>query len=345
VRAVRHHRGEPRVRLEQVPVPTAGDGDVLVEVAAAGLCGTDVSLVFGGHGDGFRRDAVTLGHEIAGHVAAVGAVVDGWSVGDAVVVSPIVTCGQCSACIHGEGQVCEGKRVIGIDLDGGLAECVVVPAANLVRLPDGIPPEVGAILTDAVATPFHALVDRAALRPGESIAVFGVGGLGQHAIQLARLTGAGQIVAVDVRPEPLALALGLGADLVIDAGITDVAETIRSETGGRGVNVAADFTGAAVAIEAAIEALASGGRLVVCGIGPERAALPPTHVFVRKEISVIASYGFRRDTIELLVQLVAAGRLSLQSSISHVVGLRDVDDALRMLRDKRDAPRRVVVRP
>jgi D-arabinose 1-dehydrogenase-like Zn-dependent alcohol dehydrogenase len=305
-------------------VPTAGDGEILVEVAAAGLCGTDVSLVFGGHGDSLRRDAVTLGHEIAGRVAAIGAVADGWSVGDAVVVSPIVTCGQCLACVHGASQICERKRVIGIDLDGGLAECVVVPAANLVRLPDGIPPEVGAILTDAVATPFHALVDRAALRPGESIAVFGVGGLGQHAIQLA---------------------LELGADLVIDAGRTDVGETIRRETGGRGVNVAADFTGAAVAIEAAIEALASGGRLVVCGIGPEQAALPPTHVFVRKEISVIASYGFRRDTIELLVQLVAAGRLSLQSSISHVVGLQDVDDALRMLRDKRDAPRRVVVRP
>ena len=107
--------------------------------------------------------------------------------------------------------------MIGIDLDGGLAEYVVVPAANLVRLPDGIPPEVGAILTDAVATPFHALVDRAALRPGESIAVFGVGGLGQHAIQLARLIGAGRIVAVDVRPEPLALALELGADVVVDA--------------------------------------------------------------------------------------------------------------------------------
>jgi 2-desacetyl-2-hydroxyethyl bacteriochlorophyllide A dehydrogenase len=342
---VRHHRGEPCVRLEQVPVPRAGDGDVLVEVAAAGLCGTDVSLVFGGHGDGADSGVVTLGHEIAGRVAGVGEAAEDWLVGEGVVVSPIVTCARCSACVRGDGEVCERKRVIGIDLDGGLAEFVVVPAANLVRLPSSISPEVGAILTDAVATPFHALADRAALRPGESIAVFGVGGLGQHAIQLARLFGAGRIVAVDVRPEPLALARELGADAVVDASSTDVAEAVRAATGGRGASVAADFTGAAVAIEAAIDALATGGRLVVCGIGPERATLPPTNVFVRKEISVIASYGFRRDTIELLVELVVTGRLSLDSSISHVVRLEDVDDTLRMLRDKSDAPRRVVVRP
>jgi len=327
-----------------VAIPRVAAGEVRVEVAAVGLCGTDVSIVFGEHGGGSEGGTVTLGHEIAGRVGAVGEAVDGWAIGDAVVVSPIVTCGRCFACARGQGQVCERKRVIGIDIDGGLAEQVVVPARNLVRLPEGISPEVGAIVTDAVATPFHALADRAGLRPGESIAIFGVGGLGQHAIQLARLFGAGRIVAVDIRSEPLALARELGADAVVDASAGGVAASIRAATGGRGPDVAADFTGMATAIDSAIEAMATGGRLVMCGLGPDRVTLPSTNALVRREIALIASYGFRRDTIELLVELVAAGRLSLASSISHVVGLDDVDDALRMLRDKRDAPRRVVVR-
>lgn len=345
MRAVRHHRGERGVRLEEVALPRAGEGEVLIEVGAAGLCGTDVGLVYGEHSDGVGGDAVTLGHEIAGRIVALGDAVDSWSVGDAVAVSPIITCARCSACVRGHGEVCDRKRVIGIDLDGGLAEYVAVPVANLVGLPDTIPAEIGAILTDAVATPFHALSDRAALRPGESVAIFGVGGLGQHALQLARLFGAGRIVAVDLRPEPLALARELGADAVVRAGAAGVAEAVRAATGGGGVNVAADFTGATPAIEAAIDSLATGGRLVVSGLGSDRARLPTTTAFVRRQIAVIAAYGFRRDTIELLVELVGAGRLKLESSISHVVGLEDVGDALRMLRDKRDAPRRVVVRP
>jgi 2-desacetyl-2-hydroxyethyl bacteriochlorophyllide A dehydrogenase len=344
VKAARHQRGEHRVQLVEVPLPVAGSGQVRVDVAAAGLCGTDVGIVFGEHASSSEAGTVTLGHEIAGRVGALGEAVDDWAVGDTVVVSPIVTCGRCFACARGQGQVCERKRVIGIDIDGGLAEHVVVPARNLVRLPEGIPPEVGAILTDAVATPFHALADRAGLRPGESIAIFGVGGLGQHAIQLARLFGAGRIVAVDLRSEPLELARELGADATVDASAGDVAAAIRAATGGRGPDVAADFTGAAMAIESAVDALATGGRLVLCGLGPDRVRLPSTNALVRREIALIASYGFRHDTIELLVELVAAGRLSLASSISHVVGLDDVDDALRMLRDKRDAPRRVVVR-
>lgn len=345
MRAVRHRWGERQVRLVEVPVPQIGSDEVRVEVAAAGLCGTDVSIVFGEHGGDSELGAVTLGHEISGRVGAVGEAVDGWSPGDAVVVSPIITCERCAACARGQGQVCERKRVIGIDLDGGLAEQVVVPERNLVRLPDSISPEIGAILTDAVATPFHALADRAGLSPGESIAIFGVGGLGQHAVQLARLFGAGRIVGVDTRPEALELARQLGADATVDASADEVATSIRAATGGRGTDVSVDFTGAASAIEAAIDALATGGRLVLCGLGPDRATLPSTNALVRREIALIASYGFRRDTIERLVELVAAGRLDLESSISHVIGLDDVDDALRMVRDKRDAPRRVVVRP
>ncbi len=345
MRAVRHHAGEPGARLDEVPAPQPGSGEVLLEVAAAGVCGTDVSIAFGSHGSASGAGAVTLGHEIAGRITAVGESVEEWSVGDAVVVCPIVSCGRCRACVRGSAQVCARRRVIGIDIDGGLADQVVVPADTLVRLPDGIAPEAGAILTDAVATPFHALGDRAQLRPGESIAVLGIGGLGQHAVQLARLFGAGRVVAIDTRPEALALAVELGADAVVDARESSVAEAIRAAIGGDGADVVADFTGAATAIEAGVEALRTGGRLVMCGLGPDRVTLPATNELVRREITLLAAYGFRRDTIELVITLVAAGRLSLGSSISHIVGLQDTDDALRMLRDKRDAPRRIVIRP
>jgi 2-desacetyl-2-hydroxyethyl bacteriochlorophyllide A dehydrogenase len=241
--------------------------------------------------------------------------------------------------------VCAKRRLIGIHADGGLAQFLAVPAQNLVRLPDTVPFPVGAIIADAVATPFHALSARAALRAGESIAIFGVGGLGLHAVQLARLMGAGTVIAVDVRAEQLKRARHLGADAVVDSSQAAPVEEILRATGGRGVDVAAEFVGLPQTIGWSVESLATGGRAVVAGLGAEPMTLLPPNLFVRKELAVLGSYGFTKRTIETLVQLAAAGKLDLSSSVTHTFALDEVNDALAALHEKRDNPVRVVVAP
>jgi len=205
VKAIRYRRGRPGVVCADIPQPSAGLHEVLLRVDAAGLCGTDVTIAYGAGGRMVSQDALTLGHETAGTIAGLGPGVDGWQAGDRVAVSPIVTCGHCKYCDLGASENCNHAVVLGLGRDGSLAEFLAVPASTLVRLPDNVPATTGAIITDAVATPYHALLERARLTPGESIAVFGVGGLGQHAIQIARLAGAAPVIAVDPRPEQLEL--------------------------------------------------------------------------------------------------------------------------------------------
>jgi threonine dehydrogenase-like Zn-dependent dehydrogenase len=326
-----------------VPVPALGE--VLVRVEAAGLCGTDVSIAYGAGDRMVSQDVVTLGHETAGTIAAVAEGTDRWQPGDRVVVSPIVTCGHCKYCDLGASEICNDAVVFGLGRDGSLAEYVAAPTSALIRLPETVPAAIGAIVTDAVSTPYHALLERARLAPGESVAVFGVGGLGQHAVQIARLAGASPIIAVDVRSDQLELARGLGADAVVDATESDVAAAVRRANGGRGVDVAAEFVGRASSIEAAFGSLTKGGRAVIVGLGSEPITLPPSGTFAMRQMSMVGSGGFSKNTIERLLGLVASGRLALGASVSHTVTLESVDEALRMLRDKNETVRRVVARP
>jgi propanol-preferring alcohol dehydrogenase len=344
VKAIRYRRGQGGVVCTDIPEPEPGRHEVLIKVEAAGLCGTDVTIVYGSAAI-VSRDALTLGHETAGAIAELGPDVNSWQVGDRVAVSPIVTCGHCKYCDRGANENCDNATVLGLGRDGSLAEFVAVPATTLVRLPDQVPATIGAIITDAVATPYHALLERARLMPGESIAVFGVGGLGQHAIQIAKMAGAVPIIAVDPRPEQRELAREHGADVVLDSAKPDVNMAIRQANGGRGVDVAADFAGKAASTEAAFAALTKLGRAVIVGLGTERVTLPPSITFAMRQVSLIGSGGFSRTTIEHIVKLAATGRLDLSSSVSHTVTLEDVGEALRMLRDKTEPVRRVVVRP
>jgi 2-desacetyl-2-hydroxyethyl bacteriochlorophyllide A dehydrogenase len=286
-----------------------------------------------------------LGHEPAGEVAEVGVGVTGWSPGDRVAVMAIQSCGRCEHCGRGATQVCSSRRIAGIHLDGGLAEFMVTPAAFLLALPPQVSFDVGGIVSDAVATPFHALADRAQLRPGETVAVIGVGGLGLHAVELAHFMGAARIVAVDVRPAQLERARAYGADTVVDASAVDPVAAVLEATSGRGVDVAAEFIGLQRTISQAVEVLATGGRAVVVGLGPDPLVGPPPTLFVRKEASIIASYGSSRTTVERLIALAASGKLDLERSITHVFPLEQADEALRVLHSKDGDPIRVVVRP
>ena len=335
--------GEP-LAIESVPIPTPEPHEVMVEVEACGLCGTDIHLAVDGDIP-VAHTPITLGHEASGVVSSLGDAVEGYSVGDRVALFPSAVCGRCRFCMAGRESLCENSRVYGMSRDGSLAQFVVAPSGSLIRVPDSVPFEIAAIITDGVSTPFHALRSRGALKAGETVAVVGCGGLGTHAILLARMMGARFIVAIDTQPQARERALELGADLAIDpASVPHVGKSVRQQLG-RGVDLALEFVGRAETVEAAVSVLDTGGRAVVVGVGMAEPKLPPLVRFVGREQSVLGSFGMDKRDIEDLFALVAGGRLNLDRSISDRYPLAGINEALAVLASKDTDVVRLVVNP
>lgn len=344
MRAARLYKAGVPLVVECVPVPEPEAHEVLVEVAACGLCGTDIHLAVEGDIP-VSRTPITLGHEAAGVIAALGAAVTEFAVGQRVALFPSAICGTCRFCRAGRESLCEASKVYGMSRDGALAQYVAAPVFGVVPIPDALPFAQAAIVTDGVATPFHALRTRGALKVGEAVAVVGCGGLGAHAILLARMMGAGFIIAIDVQSEARQRALDLGADLAIDPQMEpNVGKVIRQHIG-RGVDLALEFVGRAESVETALRMLDTGGRAVVVGVGSARPQLPPLVSFVGREFSVIGSFGMdKRDIVDLLA-LIARGRLDLSRSVSQMYPLADINKALDRLASKDTGVVRLVVEP
>jgi 2-desacetyl-2-hydroxyethyl bacteriochlorophyllide A dehydrogenase len=334
------------LRIEEVPTPTPAPGEALLKVKACGICASDLHIFAGEIRSPTMPVPLIPGHEASGVIAALGPGVEDWREGDRVVATvPGKTCGTCRPCRQSDLEACLSPCIVGVDYHGGFAEYLTFPVHSLVRLPDTIPFEQGAILADAVGTPFHAVIVRGALRAGERVAIFGVGGLGTHAVQIARLAGAGEIIAVDVLPGALARAQALGADHLIDARHEDPPSRIRALTGGEGVDLAVELVGRPASIAAAEACLARGGRAVLVGIGAEPIQILPTAIFSVFNHAVLGSLGYRRDDVTRLVRLVANGRLDLSGSISARLPLAEINEGVRRLEKKEGNPVRIMVCP
>src|SRR5258708_161520 len=220
MRAVRLVEVGKPLEAADVPIQEIGRSDVLIRVKAAGICHSDAHYRAGISKIGHL--ALTLGHEVAGRIEKVGANVKNVAAGDRVSVHYLVHCGQCEFCGRGQEQFCRTVQMIGKDRDGGYAEYIKVPARNAFALPDEISFEIGAIMMCSSATALHAL-HKARLKPGESVAIFGFGGLGFSALQLARVFECGDVYVVDINPAKLASAKELGA-IAIDAKAADPVE-------------------------------------------------------------------------------------------------------------------------
>lgn len=335
--------GEP-LQITELPVPEPQPGEILLQVQACGLCGTDLHL--GVYGDlPVESLPITLGHEAAGFVYALGDGVGNVKEGDRVALFPAASCGSCRFCLAGREALCDHSRVYGMNRDGALAQFMAAPARTAIPLPDKIPFDVGAMSTDGVATPFHALRSRGNLQAGESVGVFGCGGLGTHAILLAKLMGASQIIAVDMDPLARERALDLGAHLALDPGTDDVAKSIRRHLGRNGLDLALEFVGLKETVELALRSLGKGGRAVLVGVGMERASLPPLVSFVGREHTVIGSFGMDRRDIEDVFALNAGGQLNLSKSVTARYPLEKANDALQRLASKEGGVTRLVVEP
>jgi D-arabinose 1-dehydrogenase-like Zn-dependent alcohol dehydrogenase len=318
--------------LREVPDPAPPAGAVVIEVKATGLCRSDWHG-WRGHDPDIHLPHVP-GHEFAGVIAAVGAGVTGWRVGDRVTAPFICACGSCAACLAGDQQVCERQEQPGFTHWGSFADLVVVHYAqvNLVRLPEEVSFAAAAALGCRFATSFRAVLHQGRVSAGDWVAVHGCGGVGLSAIMIAVAAGA-RVVAIDVQPSALALAAGLGAVASIDGSATgDVAEAVREVTGG-GAHVSLDALGSQATLTASILGLRRRGRHVQVGLLPERPVVPMERV-IGWELEVVGSHGMPAHAYEKLVPLVATGVLRPAELVTGELALADAAAALAAM----DAP-------
>ncbi|MET9885810.1 zinc-binding dehydrogenase [Streptomyces sp. NPDC006430] len=342
MRAARFSREGRRLRVAEVPVPAPGAGEVVVRVEACGICLSDVHMI-----DGTLPcplEQVTPGHEPAGTVARLGSGVPFWQPGQRVVIAPGRGCGTCRHC--GDGQPCLAPQVMGQDWDGAWAEYVTAPYQTLVEVPDSVPIEQAAICADAVATPFSGLIDRGGLRPGETVGVWGVGGLGVHAVQIARLAGASLIIAVDTLEAARRRALEAGADHALDPRTGGFREEVLKLTDGEGLELAVELSGVGSALDQAVSSLGRHGRAVMIGMSPESIHLAESTVlFGWYNHSVLGHDGYTTRHLTRLMRLLASGRLDLTRSVSDVLPLEEITRGVERLRTKEGNPVRIVVKP
>jgi 2-desacetyl-2-hydroxyethyl bacteriochlorophyllide A dehydrogenase len=308
--------GQP-LELREIPIPEIGPRDVLVRVRAAGICHSDVHYRAGR--SPVRPLPMTLGHEVAGTIEQIGSDVTSHKTGDRVVLHYNITCGDCYHCSTGSEQFCGQGLMLGHYTAGGYAEYIAVPARNAVPLPEEIPFEEGATLMCASATSFHAL-RKARLKAGETAAVFGVGGLGLSAVQLARAFGALDVFAVDIFPEKLALAQEYGA-IPVNAREVDPVQEIRRQTHGKGVDVALELIGLAVTMRQAVQSLGVMGRAVIAGISDQPLEIDTYRELLGNEVEIIGSNDHLLQELPLLVDLRRRNVLDTSKVVSRTVPL------------------------
>ncbi len=316
-----------KFEVKEIPTPNAKSGEVRIKVGAAGVCLSDVHFLDGTLSPGYLNgDEVTLGHEVAGTIDQLGDGVTHLKLGDRVLI------------IAGARNEKNQITTLGFDYDGGYAEYAIADSSLVVKIPDNLPFEEAAIIPDAVSTPWAAISSAAKMQSGETAAVFGVGGLGIHAVQLLKLIGCSKVIAIDPRASAREKALEIGADFAFDPSD----EALKKH---RGLNAAFDFAGVTPVRKQALSLLGEQGRLVIVGIANEPITIPNDMAFTYMRTQVIGHYGSEPHHTKELVEFVRQGKLNLKGSISEVMPLNQAAVALEKLEKKIGNPIRIVLKP
>ncbi len=318
------------LKIEEVPRPEPGEDEVLVKVAACGVCHTDLHYI--DHGvPTFKEPPMILGHEASGIIEEAGSRVSGWKAGDRVLIPAVLSCGHCRYCREGRENICQEMVMLGNNIDGAYAEYVAVNAKDLVHLPEEVPLTEGSIIADAVSTPFHAVKNRAKVQPGESVVVFGCGGVGINVVQIAAAVG-GMVIAVDIEESKLDLARKMGAVETINANeVERVSKAVRKIAGGGGADLAIEVIGKAATMQEAFNCIKTGGRLCIVGYTNENISISAGRIMYR-EVSIIGSLGCRPVDYPVIVDMVKRGQLEIESLVSHRFPLDDIDQAFDLMR-------------
>jgi threonine dehydrogenase-like Zn-dependent dehydrogenase len=345
--------GKERIELREVDRPTAGPGEALIRITLTTICGTDVHILKGEYP---VRPGLVVGHEPVGRIEQLGAGVTGFSPGDRVVVGAITPCGQCRACLSGDGAQCShgGDRFealggwrFGNTINGCQAEYVVVPnaQANLARIPDDLEDEHVLMCPDIMSTGFSA-AERGRVRIGDSVAVFAQGPIGLCATAGARLSGASFVIGVDSVPKRLEMARRMGADCVIDYTQQDVVSEIKRLTGG-GVDVAIEALGQQTTFQNALRSLRPGGTLSSLGVYSGHLTMPLDAIGAgladQSILTTLCPGG--KERMRRLIAVVRAKRFPFRELVTHSFGLDRIADAYELFAHQRDGVMKVAIRP
>ena len=340
--------GVSDLRYEQVPVPEVPPGNVRVRIGFCGVCGSDIPRCFS---KGTYHFPTICGHEFAGTIETVGADVTDFQVGDRVAVFPLLWNDDHPACEEGRYAQSEGYDYLGSRSDGAFTEYVIAPTRNLIRVPENVSLEEAA-MTEPAGVALHA-ARRAAVRLGDTIAVFGLGPIGLMVAQWLKAMGAGQIVLFDILPQKLDIARTMGFEHAYDSRTVDVEAKINELTGGRGVHVAIEAAGVPPTMLAALKVTRRGGRVVMLGNPAADVTLPAALIsqLMRREVSILGTwnsdfsvYGDDDDWRTTLAAM-ASGTLDLKPLITHRVPLSGGVKALEMMRDQSEFYEKVLIHP
>jgi propanol-preferring alcohol dehydrogenase len=317
------------LKVEEVPTPKPGPGEVLVKIAACGVCHSD--LHYTDHNlPTFKKPPLILGHEASGVVAALGEGVNDWAEGDRVLLPTVYGCGVCSACRRGRENICNNSIMFGNNIDGAFAEYIAVSQNNLFTLPEELPLVESCVIADASTTPYHAVANRGQVKPGDSVVVFGCGGIGVNVVQMAAVAG-GQVIAVDIVDEKLEWAKKMGAVATINSSrVERVDKEIRRLSGG-GVDVAFEAIGLPATQEAAFASTRNGGRLVLVGYSAKPMTLNSGRTMYR-EMEVIGSLGCPGSEYPKVIELARTGKIKVKEIVTAHFPLDQINDAFDTLR-------------
>ena len=325
---------EPFTLTEDYPSPSiSGElGKVIIDVVACGVCHTDIGYI--DHGvPTVTPPPFILGHEISGIVKEVSEDVTTFKPGDHVIIPAVLSCGYCFNCRTGRENICSNQQMVGNHINGGFAEQIKVPAKDIVHLPMELSLEESCIIADAVSTPYHAVKNRAKVRPGDWVVVFGCGGIGLNVVQNVKVAG-GLPIAVDLVPRKLEVAKQLGAVETIlakDLDEREVVGAIRKATGG-GADIAIEAIGSPITMKQAFNSLRTGGRLVAVGYSPKRWDGFDIGRVMFREMEIMGSLGCRPVDYPRIINLVKNGSLLLKPLVTHKFPLSEINEAFDLMR-------------
>ena len=299
-----------------IPIPVPKPDEVLIKIKAAGICHSDIHYRDGVSSVGYRP--ISLGHEVSGVIEKLGSCVLDFQIGERVCLNYMITCGKCQYCVRGSEQFCEQGKMIGKDVDGGYAEYIAVPIRGIYRIPDSISFEHASVMMCSSATSLHAL-KKTRFKPGETIAIFGLGGLGISAMQLAKIFGAREIYAIDIDSRKLETAKEMGA-IPINAKKNDPVKKIMELTVGEGVDVALELIGLSITMEQGVRSLARFGRLGLVGITTNVFEISSYEAICREK-EIIGVSDHLLSELPFLLDLAEQGKLDLSKVVTRTVPL------------------------
>ena len=333
--------GNRTFETREEPVPSIGPEDVLVKVAACGVCGTDVHIYHGDKGSAEVIPPVVLGHEFSGVVEATGAAVTTVRAGDHVTVDPNIYCGKCRSCRMGKKQLCVNLYAIGVNRNGGFAEYCAVPERQCFPLGKDIPLREGA-MAEPLACCIHGM-DRIGIRAGETVLIIGGGAIGLMMLQLAKLRGAATVIVSETVAMRRETAKKLGADYTIDPVSESIPEFLEEKTGAAGADAVIECAGNAAAVRQAMEAAGRGCRVLLFSVPKPDATHPLSLMDVyRKELTVMGSM-INPDTHARAAELINRRKIRLDEIITHSFPVEQLEQAVRM--QMSDESLKVIVEP